>query len=234
MKNNKVTSDNIKLPEDNNQNQIKDSSSKRKVSLIKKKIIVNVIIAVIFIVLIGVTYSYCKFLQEDNDIKLKQITQYIADLKNNTLNLETKINEGKKYKELWKSISEKKRNFDGVKVDEVNKKFNSLADSYNILNPVINIGVPEKLAGGIYNRKSVEVFLSGITMEFRALDDSRAMAFIKEFIDNLPGYIVVNNFYISKTKDYNDDDLVDISLGKFNNLAVNVKFGFSWYVLKKK
>jgi len=231
MKNNKVIPD---TPENNNQDQVKDSASKRKVSSIKKKIIVNIIIAVIFIVTIFIIYGYCRFLQEDNTVKLKEFTQHISELKTNTASLETKINEGKKYKEIWKSINEKKRSFDGVKVSEVNEKFRSLAGSYNLLNPVIDISVPEKLSGGIYNRKSSDVLLSSVVIGFSAVDDVRAMAFIKEFTDNLPGYVVVDDFHISKTRDYTDDDLVEISLGKLNDLAVTVKFGFSWYVLKKK
>ncbi len=231
MKNNKVIPD---IPESVNLDQTKDSAMKKKVSLIKKKIFFNIGIAVIFIMVIFAIYGYCKFLQEDNVVKLRQFTQYIADLKTNTANLQTKISEGKKYKEIWKSINDKKRSFDGVKVDEVNEKFRSLAGSYNLLNYVIDITVPEKLSDGIYNRKNSDVLLSSVIIGFSAVDDVRAMAFIKEFTDNLPGYVVVDDFHISKTKDYTDDDLVKISLGKFNDLAVTVKFGFSWYVLKKK
>ena len=227
------------IPEIKSSDSIKTNPSKadaggKKIFLIKRKIFVNITIFVIFIIIILSLYFHYEFTQKSNEDKFNQFTQYINDLKTNTASLETKITEGKKYKEIWKAAGEKKRSFDGIKIDEVNEKFRSLTEDYNISNPIINISVPEKLSDGIYDRKSSDVLLSSVTISFDAVDDTRAMSFIKEFVANLPGYIVVNNFYISKAKDYTDDDLIEISLGKFNNLAVTVKFGFSWYVLKKK
>ena len=224
----------IKPSESNKTDLSNIDDSRKKILLIKRKIFTHVTISVVFVIVIFSLYFHYQSVQKSNQDKFNQLTQYINDLKTSTASLETKIAEGKKYKEIWKSVAEKKRSFDGLNIDEVNEKFRLLTEDYNITSPVIDISVPEKLSNGIYDRKSSDVLLSYVTISFNVADDTRAMSFVKEFIDNLPGYVVINSFYISKAKDYTDDDLVDISLGKFNNLAVTVKFSFSWYVLKKK
>ena len=42
----------------------------------------------------------------------------------------------------------------------------------------------QKLSNGIYDRKSSDVLLSYVTISFNVADDTRAMSFVKEFIDN--------------------------------------------------
>jgi hypothetical protein len=62
-----------------------------------------------------------------------------------------------------------------------------------------------------------------------------ALAFINEFIDNLPGYAIIDDLSIKKAQDagYSNDDLISISTGKMVG-SINVRLEISWYMLKKK
>ncbi len=164
--------------------------------------------------------------------EINKINSDIADVKLRTTELEGKIIDTKKYKELWKKIPENQKDDRGIKMDDVNAIMNNLAEKYNITAQTIQVPLPEILKTGIFNRKNINVAHTLATISYQAVNDIRANNFMSELINKLPGYIIINNVIIKKEKKYSSSDLIAISSGSSVG-AVSVKITFDWYVFNK-
>jgi hypothetical protein len=70
-------------------------------------------------------------------------------------------------------------------------------------------------------------------LNFSAANDVKAFGFVSEFLESIPGFIIVTDFEIKKVKVYSNQDLIDISTGKGKG-NVTGKLDFFWYVGKSK
>lgn len=207
----------------------------KRISNIKRKIIFGLLVSIGLTVIISIIWFYYSDLKKTSDMQLNQIVNYIANLKNKTSDIELKVNDAKKYKQIWRNTKESQRKFEGANINQINEDFTQLSEKYNIINPTIKISVPEVLKGGIFDRSTIDASLSTISISYDALTDVKAIAFIREFIDDLPGYVVISEFSVKKNLEsgFSNTDLVNISLGKFIS-GVSTKVELSWYILKKK
>jgi len=207
----------------------------KKIAALKKKIIFGLSLFVMIVIIIFSFNFYDTKLQSNHIKELSAIENRASDLQMKISGSEEKSNETKKYKKLWVAASSKKKDFNGIKIADINSNFDSLAKKYNISEPVITISVPEVLSGGIYQLKNLEVNLVNCSITFNSLTDRLALDFINNFIDNLPGYIIINDLSIKKGKkeSYTEEELIDISNGKFPSL-ISTRISFSWHFLKRK
>jgi hypothetical protein len=204
-----------------------------KIQSLRKKNIINfsltIFLLAVFIAIILFVNFQNNNLRQDIDRTKNQTSQ----IRNQGVEIESKTIEIKKYKELWKTIEDNKKNITGIKVDDVNKTLDSLGEKYSITKPVIKITLPEALNDGIFFRQTINVLFSKITLSFNALDDAKAIMFLSELTSSLPGYLVVNNFEIKKGKNYSSQDLIDISVGKISG-TIEAKADILWYSFKEK
>lgn len=204
-----------------------------KILKLRKKIIVSFsVVGVLFLVFVAIillTY----YEKKDATAKVELIKSDIAQIENQISELEIKIVEIKKYQGLWKSLSGNKKNTAGIKMDEINSSLALVAEKYAIFDPVIKVALPETLKDGIFKRSTVSVLSTNVSLSFSAADDVMALSFVTEFINSIPGYVVVTNMEIRKSKSYTDKDLIEISSGK-NSAAVSGKLDFVWYAYKEK
>lgn len=204
-----------------------------KIKKLRRNIIINISATVILAIILGCVIFY--LINRENSIKseIQKIKVNTVGVRIRTGELESKISDTKKYKEIWKIVAENKKSDRGIKMDEVNNVLNSLTEKYNIYNSSIQVPLPEVLNSGIFSRKSLNVLHSTSTMSFDTISDVRANAFMAELMDKLPGYIIINSITIKKIKTYSSSDLVSISSG-ITNPSVSVKIVFDWYVYNKK
>lgn len=204
-----------------------------KVNKIRKKIIINFSYSVIFAIIFAYVIHYKNNQSENGKQKIEKIQQQTSSIKINTESLQQRIENVKKYKESWSTISDNKKSTGGIKIDDINSKLAKSAAKYNISNPQIKINLPEEMKDEVFNCKTIIVISSEIQLNFSALDDTKAISFISDFTNNLNGYVVIQNLEIKKTKDYSEQDLIDISSGKpVNVIEGSVKF--YWYSYKEK
>ncbi len=213
----------------------KVSPYQKKINHLKKQIVFGLSVFAVIVVIITSFNFYDTLSQENHAEEISIIETEISDLKMKISGSEEKINDTKKYKQLWISANDKKKDFNGIKIADINNNFNSLAQQYKISEPTITISVPEVLTNGIYQLQTLDANLINCNISFNALTDRLALDFINDFIDDLPGYVIINDLTIKKNKKegYNDQELTDISNGKFPGL-VSTKISFSWYFLKRK
>ena len=168
---------------------------------------------------------------DEQNQKIKGETDII---KSKTQSLIGKASQAKKYKDLYSQISKEKRtNFSGIKMDEINLKLKNIGDKYYITSREIKIAIPENLKDEPFKLKTFNVLLTTVTLNFRSYTDDRVFLFVREFMGSLNGFTILNNFEIRKEKDYTADNLINISSG--NGIPnVMAKVEFYWYAFKEE
>lgn len=204
-----------------------------KLKKLRRNITANATGAAILLFFLAILIFYLIENKSRKEEEIQRIKSETIQNKSQIIELESKINEAKKYKEIYKTIDDSKKSSKGIKMDEVNSNMAELAMKYNISAQTLQALLPEKLEGQLANLKTVELLYTTGSLSFSAIDDLRAAAFIREFFSTVPGYTVITDLNLSKTKVYSNEDLVAISNGQ-PVAAISVKISFAWYVYKGK
>jgi len=202
-----------------------------KILYLRKKINVNFSISAVLFLLLAALFSYNFYKKSHVDSKVKEIKSETSKLKSQASELKTKISEAEKYRNLWSSISSNKKSTSGIKMDNVNALLSAVSEKYSILKPSIKVALPEAMKDGIFKRKTVTILSTTATLSFEAVNDIKALLFVDELLNSLPGYIIITNFEIKKSKQYSDQDLVALSSGNGSG-AILGKIDFFWYTYK--
>jgi len=203
-----------------------------KITNLKQKIKINIIIAVLMIVsIVSVAFFYNYFDTNFQSEKLK-LTDEISNIKSKISEIEGKSQENRKYKEIWKKITVKKKLNTGIKNEEVEKIRINLAQKYFINDSKLKMNVPENLSSSIFKNETLDILHTEGELTFLSYNDVKAIQFAEEFYKSLHGYVVIKNFEIKREKKYEAKDLKEISTAK-NQGHVSGKIEFAWYVFKE-
>ena len=203
-----------------------------KIEKIKKVIKYSIGIAVILCGLIVFLIFMYFHLNNSFIVQYEKILADIADIKIKTQELERKSLENKKYMELWSQINEKRKSFNGIKIEEINKIVNNLAEKYSISNTIVKINIPENYPNNIFKNETLSILYTVTEISFNCFHDIKAIQFVNELIDSLHGYPIITKFEFSKESDYTIKDYFDISSGRSVG-KLKGKLVFSWYVYKE-
>ncbi len=204
-----------------------------KIQQLRRKIAINFIASVALLAAAAIVAFYISNKQKYSDQEIDQIHREASVIRSQTQELESQTSQARKYKEVWKTLSDNKKSTRGIRMDDVNKIIGNLADKYNLYAPSIQVVLPENLDAGVFQRKTINVSYSSVTLSFDALSDVKALAFISEFFNKLPGYTVISSIEMTKSRKYNQEDFINISLGK-NPSILKVKVLFAWYIFHEK
>jgi cell division protein FtsL len=207
----------------------------KKIFFLKKKVVFSIIVTSIVFVGIMLMLFYRNYKIQQNNVDIKNIKSQISSLKNKSDNIEDQIKNIKKYKEIWITSESRRKDFDGIKIADFNQSFKLLTEKYKLFKPTIKISAPEILEKGVYNVQTLSVNLVNCQISFQSLTDRIAIDFINNFFTILPGYVVIEDLSMEKTKKdgYSNQDLIDISTGELKGLT-ETKVNFYWYFLKRK
>lgn len=204
-----------------------------KIIELRKKIIFNITTSAAALAV----FCGCLFYNSVKTSQLKKAAETIASetsqIQAQAEELQSKTLDIKKYLAIWENLDQKRKSTTGIKMEEVNSLLSSNAIKYNISSPTIKVTLPETLSNGIFNTSTVTTSFATIDLDFKALDDRRALSFINDFTNSLPGYVVINNVEIKKDKNYSNADLIAISSGQGTGI-VDGKITFSWYAFRAK
>jgi hypothetical protein len=204
-----------------------------KITYLKKRIIKSFSIAAGLLAL-AACFFYYRVSQDAKSKKLiNNIKSQTSEIESEIESLTSKMQEVKKYKEIWVSISENKKSVIGIKIDNINLKIEQLSPKYNISQANIKVSFPENLKDGVFNISSSDLVSSVVNLTFNSITDTDALMFISDLFQSLPGYIVINRLSISKTRNYTNEDLLKISSGTATG-AIQCNLDFFWYVYKPK
>jgi hypothetical protein len=204
-----------------------------QIAQLKRKVTINLIITGILLVILSGSIFLNFFQKSSLQKSIEKINNETSEIKNKASDLQNKTLELKKYVSLWSSINEKKKNANGIKMDEVNLILSDVASKYSISNPQLKVNLPEPVQGRLFDHNTITVLLTSVVLNFKAANDIKALSFVTDFLNSLNGYKIVTNLEIKKDKDYSIEDLVNISSGKTSG-NVSGKIEFFWYVNKIK
>jgi uncharacterized protein YxeA len=204
-----------------------------KIKDLKKNIIINSSIISALIILLGVSIFFIFYQKKNSNDQTNKIQSETEVIKTKTSSIAGKASQAKKYKDLYSQIPlEKRINFTGIKMDEINLKLKNIGDKYYITSREIKINVPEALKDEPFKLKTMNVLLTTVTLNFRSYTEDRAMMFIDEFLKSLNGYNIITAVDIRKDREYTSESLINISAGKgTGNIAVKIEF--YWYSFKE-
>ena len=206
-----------------------------KILILRKKIIIQLSISLALAAILGFGIYYVLSQKKEIKAEVSKIESGAMQIKSQIMDLQNEASETKKYKEIWKTISKNKKSTQGIKVDDMNDLLKKIADKYSVSKSKIQVILPEILSNGVFNRKTVQMNYSTATLNFESVNDTRALLFLSEFINALPGYIIIKSLELTKkVSSYSYQDLIDISIGKNTNTLVVVKIDFYWYSYKEK
>lgn len=204
-----------------------------KITYLKKRIIKSFSIAACLLALAACFFYYRANQEAKSEKLISNIKSQTSEIESEIESLTSKMEEVKKYKEIWVSISENKKSIIGIKVDNINLKIEQLSPKYNISQANIKVSFPENLKDGVFNISSSDLVSSVVNLSFNSITDTDALMFISDLVQSLPGYIVINRLSINKTRSYTKDDLLKISSGTATG-AIQCNLDFFWYVYKPK
>ncbi|NBV06984.1 MAG: hypothetical protein EBS06_07125 [Proteobacteria bacterium] len=201
---------------------------------LRKNIIRNFTASGVIVVIFALITLYSIIQKKSELEEIAKLNSETSVIKAKSEEVKNKIAESKKYQEIWKTITANKKFIGTIKADEIISKMEAIGQKYSINKPNIKLTIPENVEGtNLLKRSTITVTVSKVSLDFEALNDAKALYFISEFLNSIPGYPVVSNFEMSKTKKYTDEDLIRISSGNTSG-AISVKVEFFWYIYKDK
>ncbi|MFM7557891.1 MAG: hypothetical protein ACKO46_04935 [Alphaproteobacteria bacterium] len=203
-----------------------------KINKLKKQLTISLALTMVMLSLIGTLIFMYFYLNSTFLSQYDSIIMEIANIKNRTSEIEKKSLENKKYMQLWSQINESKKSMIGIKVEDIKKIIDNLAEKYSISNTTFKVSVPENYSPSVYKNETISILYTIVELTYNSYHDVKAIQFANEVMNNIHGYPIVTKFEIFKDKDYVVKDYFDISTGKIFG-SVRSKLVFSWYVYKE-
>lgn len=202
-----------------------------KILSLRKKIIKSFSIAGLLAIILAALISFDIYQKKALEKTTSKINSEISLIKNQSSELKTKAIEIKKYITMWSSIDDQKKITSGIKMTEINSSLKLISKKYFISSPEIKVTLPEKIERGVFKGNTILTSFTTVTLTFRAINDVKALSFINEFIDSVPGYKVITKFEISKGDSYTTSDLIAITSNQASGKIIG-KVDFFWYAFK--
>lgn len=203
-----------------------------KINKLKKQLTISLVLTMVMLSLIGILIFMYFYLNSTFLSQYDNIIMEVANIKNKTSEIEKKSLENKKYMQLWSQINESKKSMIGIKVEDMKKIIDNLAEKYSISNTTFKVSVPENYSPSVYKNETISILYTIVELTYNSYHDVKAIQFANEVMNNIHGYPIVTKFEIFKDKDYVVKDYFDISTGKIFG-SVRSKLVFSWYVYKE-
>ena len=105
-----------------------------KINKLKKQLTISIVFALIMAILIGSLVFMYFYLNSTFLSQYDNIIMNVANIKSKTSEIEKKSLENKKYMQLWSQINESKKSMIGIKVEDMKKAIDNLAEKYSISN----------------------------------------------------------------------------------------------------
>ncbi|MFM6973409.1 MAG: hypothetical protein ACKOXJ_07405, partial [Alphaproteobacteria bacterium] len=113
-----------------------------KINKLKKQLTISLALTMVMLSLIGTLIFMYFYLNSTFLSQYDSIIMEIANIKNRTSEIEKKSLENKKYMQLWSQINESKKSMIGIKVEDIKKIIDNLAEKYSISNTTFKVSVP--------------------------------------------------------------------------------------------
>lgn len=204
-----------------------------KIIKLRRIIYVNFsIFAILLITILAISYKIYDIKSTSNQ-EIRTIKNETLSLKNEARKVRSQINDVKKYREIWDFTPYDKKSTAIIKSEDINQILDSVAQKHEINSHIIKMVLPVELKKGIFRGKAIKSFVADGELVFQAYDDIKAMSFIRDFTNQIPGNIILTSLRLKKTQPISNQQLLSISLGK-NKGLIEGKLKFIWYSYRDK
>lgn len=195
--------------------------------------IISFSVLLLLIVSFGLITFYSIRQQETIKAQIDKIKTEAIETREQATQIQNKAIEVKKYKELWKNLSDQKKDINGIKIDALNDTIDKVSSKYDISSLKLTATLPENLKGGVFDRGTVTVALTTVNLEFDAPSDDRVIAFATDLTKLITGRAIITNLEIKKIRPYTTQELISLSTKKSYG-TIHAKINFVWYGYKPK
>jgi hypothetical protein len=205
-----------------------------KLETIKKKIVINSVTLLILLAIMACgVFFYIKF-NNESSIKISKIYNQKNLYQQEIYKLQNQAAEYLKYTEIWNDLDIKKKQFEEIKSDKINKLIEKISKKYSIKDAKITLSVPKKVSNPIFdNLTTISLMSTIIDISYFSLTDINSINFINNFISNLSGQKIISSLSIKKEKNYTVQDFGNISAGRSSgNIKTNIRI--YWYPYEEK
>ena len=205
-----------------------------KLETIKKKIVINSVTLLILLAIMACgVFFYIKF-KNESSTEISKIYNQKNLYQQEIYKLKNQAAEYLKYTEIWNDLDIKKKQFEEIKSDKINKLIEKISKKYSIKNAKITLSVPQKVSNPIFdNLTTISLMSTIIDISYYSLTDINSINFINNFISNLSGQKIISSLSIKKEKNYTVQDFGNISAGRSGgNIKTNIRI--YWYPYEEK
>lgn len=201
-----------------------------KYERLKKWVIIRITLYISVLAVIGTCYFFLNmqkesFMAEKNEVLVQ--TSMFAEEVNTLKNKAAEIAEAGK---LWAQVPEKNKQGAGLKIDQMKTMVEDYAKQYNIQELNIDLATPVDREEP-YKNASATVTTSKVVLKFGSVTDENILSFIGAMFENIPGYIKVDSFKMTRQNPLTEATLEDIRKGLRPSLVTG-ELTFQWSDLK--
>jgi len=204
-----------------------------QIAIIRKKIIKNIAVTFIFITFLAGSIFLKIYRQNLLEEKVKNIENEAIKISQQATDIEQKATEAKKYRDVWKTLSNEKKMIIGIKSEKVTEIIDIVAEKYHSQIDSVKLSIPQNMQGESFDYKTVAIVASKVTLVFKAFTDIDAINFLIDLKKSIPNYIVFKTVEIKKEKKYEQEDYLNIAIKKPGGLII-CKADFIIYAYKEK
>lgn len=204
-----------------------------KIAILQRKIKIYSLITVLLILIAGLVVFYHHYKAQILLKLIGKINQESQKISSQAAELEVRIAEAKKYKDLWKSIPRERKTVSGIKVEIINEVIAKTATNFKVETGNMSLSLPENIDIDLFEAKTIATVASTVAMDVNAINDIELINFLLALKEAIPGYVIFRSLEIKKDKEYSNEELSKISEKKFKFSTIG-KVEFIWYGYKEK
>lgn len=202
-----------------------------KFQSLRKKLIILGAIYVVFGTCYTTLYFYLNKNHAELDRRKFSLKGQIMSTNTQMANLERKAREVNEAMKLWKRLTGKQKKREGLRIDEVQKRFKKMRVDYKVSDMHINFSTPKELKNKNYKTATTVVVSSDVNLKYSSLSDEYILSLAGAIIKDFTGYVKVKSFRMKKESDLDKKTLLRISRGEKPSIVTG-ELQFKWRDLK--
>ena len=204
-----------------------------QIAIIRKKIIKNIALTIVFVIFFAGSIFLKIYRENLLQERIRNIENEAMKTSQQATEMEQKATEAKKYRDVWKTLSNEKKMIIGIKSEKVTETIDIIAEKYHSQIDSVKLSIPQNMQGESFDYKTVVVVASKVTLLFKVFTDIDALNFLIDLKKSIPNYIVFKTVEIKKEKKYEQEDYLNIAIKKPGGLII-CKTEFIIYAYKDK
>lgn len=179
---------------------VKEIKGKSKLSSMVKKIIV---LSVVFLTFSAILFLSIEFFLSGKKAIKTEMDNLNQNNENVLLEIKNIINKSiiaKNYIAKWeKDFTPSQKKLEGLEINDVQKIIQDVAIKNKIINMSVNFA-PVIIVKGAFEKQNISTYTTLITTSFNAITDINVFNFIDDLKTELPGFIVIQEVNLVRTK----------------------------------